>query len=125
MMIAPTACDLASVACSVCHDDEQTVAHEFSPYKVVRRRSCDLHYPSPRVIPEHVAFYNRNTPSSLMTKAGLTRVTAVSYMRAYSAHLVVEELNLWPAVMKRLGRRNLVFPGYMVALCGMHASSTG
>lgn len=91
----------------------------------VFQRMLGRRWPAYQVIPEHVAFYNRKTLSSLMTKAGLTRVTAVPYMRAYPAHLVVEEFNLWPAIMKRLGRRNLVFPGYMVALCGTHASSTG
>jgi 2-polyprenyl-3-methyl-5-hydroxy-6-metoxy-1,4-benzoquinol methylase len=90
----------------------------------VFQRMLGRRWPAYQVIPEHVAFYNRHTLSSLMTKAGLTRVTAVPYMRAYPAHLVVEEFNLWPAIMKRLGRRNLVFPGYMVALCGTHASST-
>src|SRR5688572_32801137 len=33
------------------------------------------------------------------------------------SHLV-EEFGLWSVILKRLGQRNMVFPGYMVALCG-------
>ena len=35
-----------------------------------------------------------------------------------TANLVVEEFNVWPAILKRFGDRNVAFPGYMVARCG-------
>jgi 2-polyprenyl-3-methyl-5-hydroxy-6-metoxy-1,4-benzoquinol methylase len=87
----------------------------------IYRRMLGRRWPAFQVIPEHVAFYNAATLSSLMKRAGLTRITALSYRRAYPANLVVEEFNLWPTILKRLGQRNLVFPGYAVALCGSSA----
>jgi SAM-dependent methyltransferase len=82
------------------------------------RRLLGLRWPAFQVIPEHVAFYNRPTLSALMSKAGLRSLTAVPYVRAYPANLVVEEFNVWKGILGRLGDRNVAFPGYMVALCG-------
>ena len=82
------------------------------------QRMLGRRWPAFQVIPEHVAFYNRPTLSALMSKAGFTPVVSVPYVRAYPANLVVEEFNVWPTIMKRLGDRNVPFPGYMVALCG-------
>jgi hypothetical protein len=70
------------------------------------------------VIPEHVSFYNGPTLSAVMSKAGLSEVTPLSYVRAYPANLVVEEFNVWPGIFRRLGDRNVAFPWYMVARCG-------
>ncbi len=83
------------------------------------QRMLGRRWPGYQVIPEHVAFYNRGTLASLMRSVGLTSLKTVPYQRAYPAHLVVDEFNLWPTVLKRLGRRNLVFPGYMTALSGI------
>jgi SAM-dependent methyltransferase len=82
------------------------------------RRLLGRRWPAFQVIPEHVAFYNRPTLSALMSKAGFSTVTRVPYVRAYPANLVIEEFNVWPAIMGRLGNRNVAFPGYMVAVCG-------
>jgi SAM-dependent methyltransferase len=83
------------------------------------RRLLGRRWPGFQVIPEHVAFYSRPTLSALMAKAGFARVLRVPYVRAYPANLVVEEFNVWPTIMRRLGERNVAFPGYMVALCGL------
>ena len=85
----------------------------------IYRRLLGRRWPGFQVIPEHVAFYDKRTLSSLMKTAGLSRVTTLPYMRAYPANLVVEEFNVWPILLKRLGERSVVFPGYMVAMCGM------
>lgn len=82
------------------------------------RRLLGRRWPAFQVIPEHVAFYNRPTLSALMTKAGFSQVRSVPYVRAYPADLVVEEFNVWP-LLKHLGDRNVPFPGYMVAACGL------
>jgi 2-polyprenyl-3-methyl-5-hydroxy-6-metoxy-1,4-benzoquinol methylase len=84
----------------------------------IYRRVLGRRWPAFQVIPEHVAFYNEKTLSSMMTKSGLTAITTLPYVRAYPANLLVDEFNLWPVILKRLGQLNLVFPGYMVALCG-------
>ena len=83
------------------------------------RRLLGRRWPAFQVIPEHVAFYNRPTLSALMARVGFSAVTSLSYVRAYPANLVVEEFNVWPAIMRRLGNRNVAFPSYMVALCGL------
>jgi SAM-dependent methyltransferase len=82
------------------------------------RRLLGRRWPAFQVIPEHVAFYNRPTLSALMAKAGFGPVTPIPYVRAYPANLVIEEFNVWPAILRRLGDRNVAFPSYMVALCG-------
>ena len=82
------------------------------------RRLLGLRWPAFQVIPEHVAFYNRPTLSALMAKAGFSAISSLSYVRAYPADLIGEEFNVWPAIMRRLGNRNIAFPSYMVALCG-------
>jgi 2-polyprenyl-3-methyl-5-hydroxy-6-metoxy-1,4-benzoquinol methylase len=84
----------------------------------VYRRLLGRRWPAFQVIPEHVAFYGGKTLSSLMKQAGLARITRVSYSRAYPADQVVDEFGLWPVILNRLGQRNIVFPGYMVARCG-------
>jgi 2-polyprenyl-3-methyl-5-hydroxy-6-metoxy-1,4-benzoquinol methylase len=84
----------------------------------VYRRLLGRRWPAFQVIPEHVAFYNGKTLSSVMKRAGLARITRVPYSRAYPANQVVDEFGLWSVILKRLGQRNMVFPGYMVALCG-------
>ena len=84
----------------------------------VYRRLLGRRWPAFQVIPEHVAFYSAKTLSSVMQRAGLARITSVPYRRAYPADQVVEEFGVWSAVLRRLGRRNVVFPGYMVALYG-------
>ena len=76
-------------------------------------------WPAFQVIPEHVTFYNRTTLSLLMDRVGLRGIRPLPYVRAYPANLIVDEFALWPALFRRLGRRNLRFPGYMVALCGL------
>jgi SAM-dependent methyltransferase len=81
------------------------------------RRLLGRRWPAFQVIPEHVAFYNRSSLSAVMTKAGFNGVVSVPYVRAYPANMVVEEFNVWRPVMRRLGNRNVTFPGYMVALC--------
>lgn len=83
------------------------------------RRLLGLRWPAFQVIPEHVAFYNRLTLSALMAKAGFSAITSLSYVRAYPANLIGEEFNVWPAIMRRLGNRNIAFPSYAVALCGL------
>ena len=75
-------------------------------------------WPAFQVVPEHVAFYNRSTLSGLLERAGFGAVTPLSYVRAYPANMVVEEFNVWPAILKRFGDRNVAFPWYMVAMCG-------
>jgi SAM-dependent methyltransferase len=82
------------------------------------RRLLGRRWPAFQVIPEHVAFYSGKTLSSVMKRAGLSRITRVPYSRAYPANQVVDEFGLWSVILKRLGERNMVFPGYMVALCG-------
>jgi SAM-dependent methyltransferase len=84
----------------------------------VYRRLLGRRWPAFQVIPEHVAFYSGTTLSSVMKRAGLARITRVPYSRAYPANQVVEEFGLWSVILKRMGQRNMVFPGYMVALCG-------
>jgi 2-polyprenyl-3-methyl-5-hydroxy-6-metoxy-1,4-benzoquinol methylase len=84
----------------------------------VYRRVLGRRWPAFQVIPEHVAFYNEKMLSAVMTQAGLTGITTVPYLRAYPANLVMDEFNLWPVIMKRLGQRNIAFPGYVVALSG-------
>jgi 2-polyprenyl-3-methyl-5-hydroxy-6-metoxy-1,4-benzoquinol methylase len=84
----------------------------------VYRRLLGRRWPAFQVIPEHVVFYGRKTLSRVMKQAGLTRITSVPYSRAYPANQVVDEFGLWPVILKGLGQRNIVFPGYVVALCG-------
>jgi SAM-dependent methyltransferase len=88
----------------------------------VYRRLLGRRWPAFQVIPEHVAFYNGKTLSSIMRRAGLADITTLSYSRAYPANQVVEEFGLWPVILKPLGQRNILFPGYMVALCGRGSS---
>jgi len=83
------------------------------------QRLLGRRWPAFQVVPEHVAFYNGATLSALMGKAGFAPVVRIPYVRAYPANLVVEEFNVWPGIMRRLGHRNVAFPGYMVALCGL------
>jgi hypothetical protein len=75
------------------------------------------------VIPEHVAFYNRATLSALMAQAGFGSTLPLTFLRAYPANLVVEEFNVWPAILRRLGDRDVAFPGYMVALSAFAESA--
>lgn len=82
------------------------------------RRLLGRRWPAFQVIPEHVAFYNRATLSALMAKAGFSSTLPLTFVRAYPAKLVVEEFNVWPAILRRFGDRDVAFPGYMVALCG-------
>jgi SAM-dependent methyltransferase len=82
------------------------------------RRMLGRRWPAFQVIPEHVSFYNGPTLSAVMSRAGFSGVTPLSYVRAYPANLVVEEFNIWPGIFRRLGDRNVAFPRYMVARCG-------
>ena len=82
------------------------------------RRLLGRRWPAFQVIPENVGFYSGPTLSALLAKAGFGQVTRLPYVRAYPANLVVEEFNVWPAILKRFGDRNVAFPGYMVARCG-------
>ena len=82
------------------------------------RRLLGARWPAFQVVPEHVSFYNGRTLAALMTRAGLSGVTSLPYVRAYPANMVIEEFNVWPRIFRRLGNRNVAFPGYMVARCG-------
>ena len=82
------------------------------------RRLLGPRWPAFQVIPEHVTFYNGATLSALFEKAGFARVTSLPYVRAYPAHMVIEEFNVWPGIFGPLGKRNVAFPTYMVARCG-------
>ena len=59
----------------------------------------------------------RPTLSALMGTAGFSSITPIPYVRAYPANLVIEEFNVWPALMRRLGHRTVAFPWSMGALC--------
>jgi 2-polyprenyl-3-methyl-5-hydroxy-6-metoxy-1,4-benzoquinol methylase len=89
----------------------------------IYRRWLGRRWPAFQVIPEHVAFYSRKTLSRTMRQAGLVSIVRVPYSRAYPANQVVDEFGLWPSILKHLGQRNIVFPGYMVALCGRRPGS--
>jgi 2-polyprenyl-3-methyl-5-hydroxy-6-metoxy-1,4-benzoquinol methylase len=88
------------------------------------RRLLGPRWPAFQVVPEHVSFYNGSTLSALLTRAGFIGVTALPFVRAYPANMVIEEFNVWPNIFGPLGTRNVAFPGYIVARCGFAAQAS-
>jgi SAM-dependent methyltransferase len=89
----------------------------------VFRRLLGPRWPAFQVVPEHVGFYNGPTLSALLKRAGFSGVKSLPFVRAYPANMAVEEFNVWPRILGPLGNRDVAFPGYMVARCGVAAQA--